>query len=103
VSLRDEIADVVHASRDVMGGHDLCRGDYRTADRVLAALAARGIGAWVTRTNPADGQRVLIDLGADLFEVATYNEDRDEFTPVIGACTSSAIPSDAAIGWMALP
>ncbi len=103
INTRIVLAAVIHKTRDALGRGQVCKLDYRTADRILAHLASRGIGAWVTRANPTDGQRVLIDLGADLFEVATYDDDRDEFIPVSGACTSSAIPSDAAIGWMALP
>jgi hypothetical protein len=103
MSLRDDLAVEASHARDIMGQHDVCRADYRTVDRILSFLAKNGIGAWVTRTNPTDRQRVLIDLGGDRVEVAIYDEASDEFTPAVDPETRSAIPSDSILGWMALP
>jgi hypothetical protein len=101
--LRTELADEIRQARDVMGRDEIRRIDYRAADRVLCALSRLGVGAWVTRTNPADGQRVLVDLGNDQVEVTTYDEASDEFLPAVDPEKRSAIPSDNILGWMALP
>jgi hypothetical protein len=99
MSLRDSLAASIHHARDVLRTDQVDRIDVRAADLVLALLRERGIGHWVTTSEPTHAQVVIIDLGGDLRR-ARYDLGLAEFRDTQSGEVYGLVQT---LGWMALP